>query len=540
MFNKKKILIFAAIITHIPDLYAFPTRFTRMMLLKKDGSIEKTVDLIHEIHERYHEQICKPYEKQTGLITPEEKQAFTSPERTLLINLRKLAKTSPEKIDLLWEYSEDAGLPRECTFITYAGMQAKKEFTPDKKVVFQDIDTMRRPLRNEFGVMLHKAFDVARNYPLKDFNEKCENVKNELLKDLETAKKAKDHHRQIFLESLIGTLDTIANINKKLKGESGAPATLYDMMFEIAPILKMDPVIKDLITRITDYEIMRNILDQNAKHFVVYAGSIHSSEVSKQLEKYNYITMLDVGSPDYKGTNPPLSHAAWKFLLEAPEGSLKRYKEKGEWYGILKNKNAPFVHLASTKQIDEWYDLLKNVTQFGSDDAFLQKLEKFVNLGKENYINFLETRDEDGNTVLFKAAAANYLNGVTYLLKNHARVNAFNYKGETPLFASKLSKDMIQLLVKNGADLSILNKFIDDTVKIAPKREERLEVIEVDDEPEEPQEVKAVTEPKPSFSLLKPSFKLPTTVSSDTVSGNYPQAPSEDKKLALPEEPDLD
>lgn len=460
MSNKKNLLIFCVLITQLSVIQAFPTRLTRMILLKDDGSIQQTVDLISDTHLRHHQQICKPYKQQAGLITPQEKQAFTTPERTLLITLRKLAETSPDKIDLLWEYSDEKGLPRECTFIAYAGMQAKKEFTDDKQVIFKDIDTLRESLGLENKLLYFEDTEVTDRYYLQNFQEKCNNLKNQLAQELGTTK-INDPNYTTFLSSIIKNLSNMDTEIGKITHQLGPSPTLKDtLVYTEKHAGTFRSILLDLWQDITDYEIIRTIFNKKDARFIVYAGGAHCGRIKDQLERYKYVTMLNVGSYDENFAFrrlPPLSHTAWKFLLETPNDSLKRYKEEGEWYGVLKNKNAPFVHLALLGKIDEWHALFKkNGRRPPSDDAFLKKMKEFFQHGKETYTNFLEAREDDGRTALFDAVDAGYLKSVEYLLKHHARVNAFNNKGETPIFYALYSKEMVELLLKNDANPTIV------------------------------------------------------------------------------------
>jgi hypothetical protein len=87
----------------------------------------------------------------------------------------------------------------------------------------------------------------------------------------------------------------------------------------------------------------------------------------------------------------------------------------------------------------------------------------------EFYINLLEIKDEEGNSLLHISVLDNIYDLVEYLLIKGANVNAQNNNGDTPLHLviKKENTELIGLLLKYNAEIDILNKKNETPIDIA-------------------------------------------------------------------------
>ena len=82
-------------------------------------------------------------------------------------------------------------------------------------------------------------------------------------------------------------------------------------------------------------------------------------------------------------------------------------------------------------------------------------IKAFIEMGVDVNIKDLNIKNGYGNTPLFYAKSKEI---VELLIKAGADINAKNQYGETPLFFAE-SKEIVELLIQHGADVNIKNKF---------------------------------------------------------------------------------
>lgn len=443
MFNKKKILIFCSILTQISIIYAFPYRLCRLVLLDDNKKIQKTIDLISDIHIETHEKVKKPSRGQRSLLLAEEQHEFTTPERTLLIALRKLNTTSPEAIELLWEYvpGEGTELPGQSDFLKYGGRQAKKEFLSDNKINFKESDSKRERLRPDLQYMKMSGSSWLPDYlDLSTFHGHYNKVIDQINKEADqkenaASELAKNLHKKLLEFSRLMDIHST---------EYGNKANL-DTFFKYINKLKDKGVLeKILIMDLADYEFIYNVLNSHASHIIVYAGGGHCESVIKYIMQHGYIKIIDIDTePLDNEFYSALSHKTWNVLLESPQKSLRRYYNYGK---------KPLTIKAPKNLIKEWTELLSDYEPMG-DLAMFKKLQILVPQLHKTYTNFLEARNrKTGGTLLLHAVKNNYFESAKYLLKNQARPNARDYRRRTPLFHALYSPKMVELLLRNGAD----------------------------------------------------------------------------------------
>lgn len=80
--------------------------------------------------------------------------------------------------------------------------------------------------------------------------------------------------------------------------------------------------------------------------------------------------------------------------------------------------------------------------------------------GNDNFINLLESKDDDGNTFLHSSIKDNFYELIGYLLVKGVEVNVQNNEGDTPLhIAMRNAKtDVIQMMLECNADIDKANK----------------------------------------------------------------------------------
>ncbi len=493
----KKIVCTILLLMSSGYLIAYPFRLRRIILTSPGNkTIIKTIDLIYDTHIAVQELVKNPSRGKQQYLAEEEKEAFTTAERTLLITLRRLAEQK-KPIELLWEYvpptkSIAINDPIRALWLRY-GHQIMDEFSPDKKksLVFKSSDTYRiSPWRFE---ILLQPIDKLRSatMPLvRDDGtiEQVPHLNQKLALYTKNIQELYGNQSKAFLDlqevqnHAFKTYDQpLSLIWQNFSNQHVKPLYVYftDILTQNPDIevlqfrqsIEQDPIKKQFLNelykhyvRIADAEFLIKIFASDYDHTIMYAGANHCDVVSETLiNQFGGKAVTDLGSDhtwvDSRFNNTPflsvLSPRTWSYVVEDPQKSLQRFKEHHN--KPLKNLVDPLIKNQFEKLRDHMMDLPQDPTVVTkSDNAILKQLEDFYTRASKTFVDFINVRDGARKTLLYYAVQKNLLATTEFLLKHNARVNIQDYKLNTPLHSAS-SQEMVQLLLEHGAKLDIKN-----------------------------------------------------------------------------------
>jgi hypothetical protein len=468
----------------------------RRIVIAPDNKIIKTVDLISDFHFPLHELVKKPSRARQKLLTLDERSAFTTAERTLLVTLRALAQKN-KPIELLWEQPasvEGWEHPElndiiDMDWILYSH-RLKDEFSPEKNksVVYKNSDTYRIPsnIKHDPEILLLsnrllKKFNVLQ-MPIKEIlsfvGSLLDPKTSKAFQDLENVKKYqfKNYYEQlvalwqkysdnnvqplhIFLEKLLMKNPTLtAQEARKLIEDEGKDKEIKSLV--------------NLIIDLPDIEFLIKLFASPNDHSIIYAGGDHCDKISELLiNDFNGKEIVNLGTT---GTSfetekskskleakfiPVLAAKTWVYLAEDPQQSFARFRSRGRPFINLASDAMWHTHATLQNQIQEIEKMRlekKSVELKEEDIKMRDALTAFYKKSSKTFIDFINIRDKNMHTLLFHAVLGNLFETSAYLIQHGARVNALGSLGNTPLFYAKTA-DMAELLLRNGAIPDVKN-----------------------------------------------------------------------------------
>ncbi len=476
---------------NLQEIRALPFEFKRIIIIDKNNVIIKVIDLISDFHEPLHELVKNPSRNQQAYLSKEEKGAFTTAERTLLITLRKLAKQGAP-IQLLWEHEPYSTWKLKTIndpvihWMLY-GNELESEFSVDKgkSIVFNNGDTYRLEVKgllylspDAFSISMLQQEDLL-DVPLKEFF-KFDELKallgtvSEATKDLKDVKASvfKNYYKTLSDLWLVYTKEKIQPLyrylNKMfLQNPNITIGEARDIMSKNKEEEKVSKMIVSFLD-IADIEFLIKIFAQFYKHTIVYAGGDHCRAVAQLLvDKFGGSEVIDLGTDkafriDSRVTDqeasfiPVLSPRTWFYLAENPQKSLKRFKANRKPFINLADDNIwnSFINLRDL--IDDFQPSTKEENELFDQEA-LKKLEDFYKKSSKTFIDFINVRDGSMKTLLFYAVEKSLPETTAFLLKHNARMNIQDVEGNTPLHYAKTS-DITKFLLEWGASMKIKNR----------------------------------------------------------------------------------
>ncbi len=474
---------------NLQEIRALPFEFKRIIIIDKNNVIIKVIDLISDFHEPLHELVKNPSRNQQAYLSKEEKGAFTTAERTLLITLRKLAKQGM-LIQLLWEHTpysnwQSRALNDPRTDWTLYSNTLQDEFSADKgkSIVFTNGDTYRINVKTDPEYLLSAEFTDQQlqqnnllDTPLKKFVEFINKATaSKSTKDLEDVKVSvfKDYYERLSdlwrsyakekVQPLYRYLNKMLLLNPTMTlGEFRSIISKQNNEEELSTLVGS-------FMEIADVELIIKMFAQSYKHTIVYAGGDHCRKIAKLLrDNFGGIEVVNLGTTmesfrvDDRVTDrealftPVLSPRTWFYLAENPQKSLKRFKANRK----------PFINLAGDDMWNSFFALRDLMADFQLstkeenelfDQETLQKLKNFYIEASKTFIDFINVRDGSMKTLLFYAVEKSLPETTAFLLKHNARMNIQDVEGNTPLHYAKTS-DIKKLLLEHGTKSDIGNK----------------------------------------------------------------------------------
>ncbi len=127
------------------------------------------------------------------------------------------------------------------------------------------------------------------------------------------------------------------------------------------------------------------------------------------------------------------------------------------------------------KLYNETLEMLNKFGEENKDDSVGDNEEDFVIKWAKDYVKRgkkLDIRGSNGGTALHIAAAKSFMRLADFLLDHSVDVNLRDNDGHSPIFFAVRtgSIEMVELLIKRGADLHVKNKFDITLLDIAKDR----------------------------------------------------------------------
>lgn len=433
-------------------IYPYPYQFRRLVITK-DSQIIKTIDLISDYHVRIEDIVKNPSRTRKKLLSPTEREMFTTSERTLLITLRKLAQQPPVK-ELLWEqpriigkFRANLSLPVSDLFDffdfnaenkwIFFGFLFRKEFAPQKNLmlVYKNANTYRDfyfdlELLSESSENFLKQLRLSR-FPIQYFFKKFNDVETRVDRDLNEVKKYQFTNYYQQLQLLWATyrdkyISPVYDFLKKIIDSNPIISTIEDLRTTIIQknLAEYKTLMQEWIYFIPDIEFLIKLFASPHKHTILYCGGFHTANVSDLLQKhFGAQEIVQIGihyGLDFALFSPYLIAKSWVYLEEDPAKSFARFKARGIRRNLVSNELwQEYITLHSLfKLAAEAKAYPGEPLRF--DSQLIKETNSFYKKAFKTYIDFINLQDASGKTLLFYATEAGLPTIITYLLDHGA------------------------------------------------------------------------------------------------------------------------
>lgn len=476
------------------SLSAFPYRFTRLIKTDAAGKIAKTVDLIYDTHVKIPQLTKKvALDKKMAIkkgISPEEWPELAVVERSLEDSLRRLSEQPGEKIDLIWEWSEqhkayvymlsNLMVTDRSVFLLEGGKRFEEKFNANegKRIKFVSGDTYRRdvPL-SEILYLVHIVHKNLNGMILSNISGYLNETMKKADSDIQNNKSAiVNSGYELLQEYFKYVKDEISKFLSKY-GLEGYPASSEKIDTWIQRIKEKGIAIRGKVLTYNDLyqdwfkiskiimnlELLVRMLSSNASHIIVYAGGNHCEDVMDEFISYHeFIKIIDIGIVPAENFYITLAPSAWNYLQEAPADSLR----KGNYIALMDEKyyqeiaqtieedNPGLLRVSIVKSIRCRADLVNAISVEEHRSllhyAVLYDAQKCLAL-LLYYSALTNIKDLLGNTPIFYVKS---VETAKELLKHGAKINIHNNSGETPLYHAVLMNEVetVSALLEAGAD----------------------------------------------------------------------------------------
>lgn len=462
-------------------LFSGPIRVER--LVKERGDEQPIiVTLIGDIHDPQEQKVWNPSKTAPShLLTMDEKQKFSSAERTLLIESRKLGKPntkqsithqknqsgkrpkhdkSPkEPISVLWESNDSIIDQNSGQFIRAGGAKLSTEFTNEigesnkaKNLIFIHSDTYRT---NDYRygssfILNQKSFEensrtkeisvqqtFQQLFSLAEFGNQHPQVAADLEKVTDSAIK----------EKLIQTWNDYIKIIKNIHNRYLVPhenLSLHD--FSQLPEFNefKEYFLRYALAQPMDHEVVTKIFGPG-KHKIVYAGDAHCNNIKDILTKeFDFASVMERGIhykflEEQPGKYNPL---AQKETFDTSFNDPIKIYQKTADYAIPLNANIWKILFQTPLAITQ--DNKTSCKLFAEEeiDTFflavkagdLPKIQELFKKACQAQVDLVNAQEYDtGYTPLFHAIKENQIETVTFLLKHTAYPTITDRKGNNAL-----------------------------------------------------------------------------------------------------------
>lgn len=461
----KKILIFI-LLDITSSLYAYPSRFARVIKLDDEKTIEKTVDFIYDTHRKMYR-----YGKLSEKDIPVRTDMFhrwirLSPsEQELVATLNDVADNGQEQVDLIWEWNQfSKNIRYKLSFLSYMGKKLEEDFSANKnkKIRFVYGDTYRHINDSNFG-------DITRADIMKSLSSQRMSgfilyldtiiavMKNDLNNIKQKVNLKTSDKLQFYLNSFeknLGNFLEQFNVTNKLVSEKSAGQWITSLKEEGGVLIDGELTSRRYLNflsawnsislEIMNLDVLLRIFYTDAKHVIVCAGGHHCEQILKMLiESFSFQRVTDFGEEGALVNRDliALDKFVWKYLKETPQESIKR---------------APY-NKVMPKIIRE-QDIIGNYFFEALDDPNnkLESLEKLLKTASAAHVDLINMQKNDRSTMLHKAVRKNTLPLIDLLLKYGAETNISDKQGNTPIFYAT-SVGAIRELHNHHAKINIRN-----------------------------------------------------------------------------------